>query len=101
MTRAFAGAPAPEEGFPRPRSAPSPEHLDLPATSRRALADALEALRPRPIATVGDLLEHVPFRHEDFRSGRLLAEIGPGEEATVVATVERVRLRPTRRRNLI
>ena len=76
MTRAFAGAPAPEEGFPRPLSAPSPEHLDLPATSRRALADALAALRPRPVATVGDLLEHVPFRHEDFRSGRLLAEIG-------------------------
>ena len=42
----------------------------------------------------------MPFRHEDFRSGRLLAEIGPGEEATVVCTVERVRLRPTRRRNL-
>ena len=42
----------------------------------------------------------MPFRHEDFRSGRLLADIGPGEEATVVCTVERVRLRPTRRRNL-
>ena len=83
MTRAFAGAPGPEGGYPRPRSAPSPEHLDLPATSRRALADALEALRPRPVATIGDLLEHVPFRHEDFRSARLLADIAPGEEATV------------------
>ena len=100
MTRAFGGGSAPEAGFPRPRSAPCPAHLDEPATSRTALADALAALRPRPVETVGDLLEHVPFRHEDFRSRRLLADIGPGEEATVVCTVERVRLRPTRRRNL-
>ena len=100
MTRAFGGVPVPETGFPRPRSAPSPGPLDEPATSRSALAGALAALRPRPVETVGDLLEHVPFRHEDFRSQRLLADIGPGEEATVVCTVERVRLRPTRRRNL-
>ena len=100
MTRAFGGGPLPETGFPRPRSGPSPEHLDLPATSGSALTAALAGLRPRPVETVGDLLEHVPFRHEDFRSRRLLAEIGPGEEATVVCTVERVRLRPTRRRNL-
>ena len=100
MMRAFGGEPAPGSGFPRPRSAPSPEHLDRPATSGRALADALAALRPRPIETIGDLLEHVPFRHEDFRARRLLADIGPGEEATVTVTVERVRLRPTRRRNL-
>ena len=100
MTRAFAGAPAPDGGFPRPRSVPNVGHLDAPATSRRSLADALAALRPRPVATVGDLLEHVPFRHEDFRSAMRLAELRPGDEATVVCTVERVRLRPTRRRNL-
>ena len=100
MMRAFGGGPVPESGFPRPRSAPSPEHLDRPATSARALGDALAALRPRPVETIGDLLEHVPFRHEDFRAQRLLADIGPGEEATVTVTVERVRLRPTRRRNL-
>ena len=51
--------------------------------------------------TVGDLLEHTPFRHEDYRSARTLAEMAPGEEATVLCTVERVRVRPTRRRNLV
>jgi ATP-dependent DNA helicase RecG len=51
--------------------------------------------------TVDDLLEHVPFRHEDYRSTRLLADLEQGEEATVVCTVERVRTRPTRRRNLV
>jgi ATP-dependent DNA helicase RecG len=97
----FAGGPEPAEGFPVPRSAPAVSHLDAPATDRRALGQALAALRPRPVVTVGDLLEHTPFRHEDYRSERTLAEMAPGEEATVVCTVERVRVRPTRRRNLV
>jgi ATP-dependent DNA helicase RecG len=101
LIRGFAGAQPPDEGFPRPRSAPEPAHLAEPATSRRTLATALRALRPRPVVTVDDLLEHVPFRHEDYRSTRLLADMVPGEEATVVCTVERVRARPTRRRNLV
>ncbi|MGZ6272174.1 MAG: ATP-dependent DNA helicase RecG [Candidatus Limnocylindrales bacterium] len=101
MSRGFAGAPVPGDGYPRPRSAPDPSHLRGPATDRRTLATALRALRPRPVATVDDLLEHVPFRHEDYRSAKLLADLAPGEEATVVATVERVRVRPTRRRNLV
>jgi ATP-dependent DNA helicase RecG len=101
LTAGFAGTPVPPAGFPRPRSAPTPAHLAQPATGRRALAAALRELRPRPVATVDDLLEHVPFRHEDFRSTRTLAEMAPGEEATIVCTVERVRVRPTRRRNLV
>jgi ATP-dependent DNA helicase RecG len=97
----FAGGPAPADGYPVPRSAPAVSHLAAPATDRRALGQALAALRPRPVVTVGDLLEHTPFRHEDYRSERTLAEMAPGEEATVVCTVERVRVRPTRRRNLV
>jgi ATP-dependent DNA helicase RecG len=76
-------------------------HLAEPATTRRTLATALAALRPRPVRTVDDLLEHTPFRYEDYRSERTLAEMTPGEEATVTCTVERVRVRPTRRRNLV
>jgi ATP-dependent DNA helicase RecG len=101
LIRGFAGSEPPAEGFPRPRSAPSPAHLREPATTRKALATALGALRPRPVVTVDDLLEHTPFRHEDYRSARTLAEMAPGEEATVICTVERVRVRPTRRRNLV
>src|SRR5581483_9234557 len=101
LTRAFAGAAPPAEGFPRPRSAPSPAHLAQPATGRKALGQALAALRPRPVVTVDDLLEHTPFRYEDYRSERTLASIAPGEEATVTCTVERIRVRPTRRRNLV
>ena len=101
MSSRFAGGPAPAEGFPVPRSAPAVSHLAAPATDRRALGQALAALRPRPVVTVDDLLEHTPFRHEDYRSERTLAEMAPGEEATVTCTVERVRVRPTRRRNLV
>jgi len=101
LSSRFAGGPAPADGFPLPRSAPAVSHLAAPATDRRALGQALAALRPRPVVTVGDLLEHTPFRHEDYRSERTLAEMAPGEEATVVCTVERVRVRPTRRRNLV
>jgi len=101
LSSRFAGGPAPADGFPVPRSAPAVSHLAAPATDRRALGQALAALRPRPVVTVGDLLEHTPFRHEDYRSERTLAEMAPGEEATVVCTVERVRVRPTRRRNLV
>jgi len=101
LTTPFAGGPAPADGFPAGRSAPAVSHLAAPATDRKALGQALAALRPRPVVTVGDLLEHTPFRHEDYRSARTLAEMAPGEEATVVCTVERVRVRPTRRRNLV
>jgi ATP-dependent DNA helicase RecG len=101
LIRGFAGSEPPAGGFPRPRSAPSPAHLREPATARKPLATALGALRPRPVVTVDDLLEHTPFRHEDYRSARTLAEMAPGEEATVICTVERVRVRPTRRRNLV
>jgi ATP-dependent DNA helicase RecG len=101
LIRGFAGSEPPADGFPRPRSAPEPAHLREPATTRRTLGTALGMLRPRPVVTVDDLLEHTPFRHEDYRSTRTLAEIAPGEEATVICTVERVRMRPTRRRNLV
>ena len=98
--RGFAGA-AHDGGFPRPGSAPSPSHLDQPASTRKPLAAGLAELRPFAVHTVGDLLEHVPFRHDDYTVQARLADLRPGEEATLTVTVERVRARPTRRRNLI
>jgi ATP-dependent DNA helicase RecG len=98
--RSFAGGGEPA-GYPHPLTAPNPSHLDRPATSGKRLREELARLRPHPITTVGDLLEHVPFRHEDYREARRLADLEPGEEATIVVTVESVRQRPTRRRNLV
>ncbi len=95
--RAFPGDV--EAEFPRPSSAPNPSHLTLPVGDSAAVHRSLAELRP-PVHNIGDLLEHVPFRHEDFRDSARLADVKPGEEATVVVTIDRVRLRPTRRRNL-
>jgi ATP-dependent DNA helicase RecG len=98
--RGFAGV---ERDCPLPVTAtsPRPSHLEAkPAPDKRS-RDLLAALRPRPLETVGDLLEHVPFRHDDFREARRIADLRIGEEATIVCTVAGVRMRPTRRRNLV
>ena len=98
--RGFAGEPLAAE-LPAPARAPRPSHLEVAVPGDKRLREALAGLRPRPVRTVGDLLEHVPFRHEDYRSVRPLAALEVGEEATVVVTVQSVRQRPTRRRNLV
>jgi ATP-dependent DNA helicase RecG len=52
------------------------------------------------ITTVGDLVEHVPRDFLDWSEAMGFAALRLGQEATVECTVERARLRPTRRRNL-
>ena len=98
--KGFAGV---ERDLPLPvtATAPRPSHLQAKPAADRRSRDLLAALRPRPLETVGDLLEHVPFRHDDFREARRIADLRIGEEATIVCTVEGVRVRPTRRRNLV
>ncbi len=77
---------------------PCPSRLDQPLDIRPArAARAAEGLGLR---TVGDLLEHVPHRHEDRRDARAVADLAPGEDATVVVSVRRIALRRTRRRGL-
>jgi hypothetical protein len=98
--RGFAGA-ALDEPLPEPATAPRPSHLDEPVPGDKRLRAGLAAMRPRPLRTVGDLLEHVPFRYEDFRDTMRIADLQPGEQATIVCTVDSIRVRPTRRRNLV
>jgi ATP-dependent DNA helicase RecG len=61
------------------------------------LAERLAALG---IHTLGDLAEHVPRTHLDWSHATGFASLRLGEAATVACTVERARVRPTRRRNL-
>jgi len=58
------------------------------------IADALAA---RGIHTVGDLLHYLPFRHEDRLNPRGIAELRPGEMATVIGEVRNSGLFRTRR----
>ncbi len=56
-------------------------------------------LKKLGIHTVRDLLWHFPTRYEDFSQIRKIADLEPGEQATVQGKVEEVNLRRTWRRN--
>jgi ATP-dependent DNA helicase RecG len=56
-----------------------------------------EALAEKGVATVEDLLYHLPFRHEDRLHPRPLEELVPGEMASVVGEVRGTILLRTRR----
>jgi ATP-dependent DNA helicase RecG len=52
------------------------------------------------LRTVRDVAEHVPRDFLDWQQASGFAAVMAGQEATVACTVERARVRPTRRRNL-
>jgi len=56
-----------------------------------------EVLGAKGIHTVGDLLHYLPFRYEDRLNPRGIAELRPGEMATVIAEVRNSGLFRTRR----
>ena len=61
------------------------------------MLDKLAALTP-PIETVLDLLGHYPRRYHDRTRQADIADLEVGEEATIVAEVQRVSARLTRQR---
>jgi ATP-dependent DNA helicase RecG len=84
--------PLPEDA---PFRAPRPSRLEeeIVASHKKAAA-ALESLE---LATVGDLLEHLP---RDRREGATLAELAVDQTATVVVEVRSITSRPVRRRGM-
>jgi ATP-dependent DNA helicase RecG len=56
-----------------------------------------ETLATKGIATVGDLLHYLPFRYEDRLNPRGIAELRPGEMATVIGEVRNSGLFRTRK----
>jgi ATP-dependent DNA helicase RecG len=56
-----------------------------------------EILAAKDISTVDDLLHYLPFRYEDRLNPRGIAELRPGEMATVIAEVRNSGLFRTRR----
>ena len=61
------------------------------------IAERLSALG---IETLGDLVEHIPRAYLDWDEAASFADLPVGQEATVRCKLERIRVRPTRRRNL-
>ncbi|MGH2867972.1 MAG: ATP-dependent DNA helicase RecG [Solirubrobacteraceae bacterium] len=74
-----------------PRPSRLAERLRLPGAKAEHAATSLGLL------TVGDLLEHLP---RDRRDARAVAELVPGETATVVVSVRSIASRPVRRRGM-
>ena len=57
-------------------------------------------LEAKGLKTVEDLLAYPPFRYEDRTNVKTIAQLAPGEMATVMAEVKAARLAGFRRRNL-
>ena len=55
-------------------------------------------LAAKGLLTVNDLLYYAPFRYEDRRNVKTIAELAPGEKAAVVARISSARLSGYRRR---
>ena len=91
----FAGE---DTGPPRARRRADPEApVETLAGVGPKVAERLARLGLR---TVRDLAEHVPRAYLDWEQVASFGDLSAGEEATVRCTLERVRVRPTRRRNL-
>ncbi|MBK5231175.1 MAG: hypothetical protein JJE27_08400, partial [Thermoleophilia bacterium] len=96
VMRAVGGTPvAREDVFGAPVRSPRPSLLAKPLDANARTREAAAVLG---IQTVGDLLEHVPAGHE-FRAVRTVAQLKPGDEATIEVVVRSIAPRPTRRRN--
>ncbi|MGH3014302.1 MAG: hypothetical protein ACRDNN_05080, partial [Gaiellaceae bacterium] len=59
-----------------------------------------ERLARLGIRTVRDLAEHAPRAYLDWDEVGSFGDLSAGQEGTVRCTLERIRVRPTRRRNL-
>ena len=77
------------------RSIPRPSALDAPLEAKGKTEKGLATLG---IATVGDLIEHLPHAHHDRGDARTVATVGVGEEATVAVAVRSVSVKPMRDR---
>src|SRR5687768_7543047 len=80
------------------RGIPRPSRLRAPLVVKPARA--ARGARALGLETVGDLLEHLPHRHQDRRQASAVADLRSGEDATVLVEVRSARLRPLRRRGL-
>src|ERR1700683_5364100 len=75
--------------------------LTTPLSAIKGIAPSRAAmLEAKGLATVEDLLGYVPFRYEDRSNMKTIAQLAPGEMATVVAQGRSAKLSNFKRKNL-
>src|SRR5262249_19988504 len=75
--------------------------LATPLTHVKGIGPARAAmLEAKGLVTVDDLLAYVPFRYEDRSNVKPIAQLAPGEMATVICEVRSKKLSGFKRRNL-
>jgi ATP-dependent DNA helicase RecG len=75
--------------------------LNTPLTYVKGIGPARAAmLGAKGVTSVEDLLGYVPFRYEDRSNMKTIAQLAPGEMATVIAEVRSTKLSGFKRRNL-
>src|SRR6516225_3674538 len=98
MVQARAGYP---ERIRNPDAQPPTMDLTKPLTYVKGIGPARAAmLEAKGLVTVEDLLGYVPFRYEDRSNMKTIAQLAPGEMATVIADVLSAKLSGFKRRNL-
>src|SRR5271165_6802498 len=74
---------------------------NTPLTYVKGIGPARAAmLEAKGLATVEDLLAYAPFRYEDRSNMKTIAQLAPGEMATVIAEVRAVKMSGFKRRSL-
>ncbi len=85
----------------RLRGTRAPALLDAELETLPGIGPKLsEACAGLGLRTLGDLIEHVPHSYQERAEATAIAELRIGQEATLLAEVRAVRLRPIRRRRL-
>jgi ATP-dependent DNA helicase RecG len=75
--------------------------LNTPLTYIKGIGPARAAmLEAKGLTSVEDLLGYIPFRYEDRSNMKTIAQLAPGEMATVIAEVRSTKLSGFKRRNL-
>jgi ATP-dependent DNA helicase RecG len=80
---------------------PAPLELSTALVYVKGVGPARAAmLEAKGLQTVEDLLSYVPFRYEDRSNMKTIAQLAPGEMATVIAEVKSAKLAGIQRRSL-
>ncbi|MFP3854535.1 MAG: ATP-dependent DNA helicase RecG [Anaerolineales bacterium] len=89
------GAPAAREAVRAEEEIPA--ELDAPLTTISGIGPkSAKTLKKLELETLGDLLWHFPRRYDDYSQLETINRLWYGQEVTIIANVEDIRVRPVR-----